>query len=106
MNLSCNAVKVCAFGVLLAGFSLGAAPANADRVEKHFNVRNKPKITVRNSAGRIQVKAWTKSEVQVAWTNASGKNAVDTEQAGNRIEVVTRMTDENVARQPCGTCRL
>jgi len=97
VNLSCNAVKVCALGVVMAGFSLGASPAHADRIEKHFNVQNKPKITVRNSAGRIQVKAWTKSEVQVAWTNASGKAAVETEQGGNRVEVATRAIGENVS---------
>ncbi len=60
MNLSCNAVKVCALGAVMAGFVLGASPAHADRVEKHFAVQKKPKITVRNSTGRIQVKAWAK----------------------------------------------
>jgi DUF4097 and DUF4098 domain-containing protein YvlB len=78
----------------MAGFVLAASPAHADRVEKHFAVQNKPKITVRNSTGRIQVRAWARNEVQVAWTNASGKTAVETEQAGNRVEIATRMIGE------------
>ena len=98
MNVSCNAVKACTLGaVMAAGFVLAASPAHANRIEKHFAVQNKPKITVRNSTGRIQVKAWTKNEVQVAWTNASGKTAVETEQAGNRVEIATRTIGENVS---------
>lgn len=80
---------------ILAGFVLAASPARADRVEKHFPVQGKPKITVRNSSGRIQVKAWTKSEVLLAWTNASGKSVVETEQAGNRVEVNVMPATEN-----------
>jgi DUF4097 and DUF4098 domain-containing protein YvlB len=81
----------------MAGFMLAASPAHADRIEKHFAVQSKPKITVRNSSGRIQVKAWTKQEVQVAWTSANGKTAVETEQAGNRIEVARLMYADGAA---------
>ena len=81
----------------MAGFILAASPARAERGEKHFPVANKPKITVRNSAGRIQVKAWSKNEVQVAWTNLSGKTTVETEEAGNRVEVVTRNLEDGVS---------
>ena len=95
MNVSfgTNSVRMGALGAMVAGFVLAASPAHADRVEKHFAVQNKPKITVRNSSGRIQVKAWSKNEVMVAWTNASGKAVVETEEAGNRVEVATRMTE-------------
>jgi len=85
-----NVVKAGVFGAVLAGFILAASPAHADRIEKHFVVQSRPKITVRNSTGRIQVKAWAKNEVQVAWTNASGKTVVETEEAGNRVEISTR----------------
>jgi DUF4097 and DUF4098 domain-containing protein YvlB len=95
VNVSYNAVRTSAFGLVLTGFLLASSPAHADRIEKHFTVEGKPKITVRNSSGRIQVKAWTKNEVQVAWTNATGKNIVETEQAGNRVEIATRMDGEN-----------
>ena len=81
----------------MAGLILAASPAQADRVEKHFSVQNKPKITVRNSSGRIQVKAWTKNEVLVAWTNKSGKSVVETEEAGNRVEVAARPDEEGVS---------
>jgi len=84
-------------GAVVVGLVLSATPAHADHNEKHFSVKNKPMVTVRNASGRIQVKAWNKNEVQVVWSNPSGKNAVDTEQAGNRIEVLTRATDENVS---------
>ncbi len=60
-------------------------------------MQSKPKITVRNSSGRIQVKAWNKSEVFVSWTNASGKTAVETEEAGNRVEVATRAGDGDLS---------
>src|SRR6202035_2278354 len=81
----------------MAGFALGASPAHADRIEKHFLVQSKPKITVRNSSGRIQVKAWTKNEVLVAWTNASGRETVETEEAGNRVEVDARMNEDGAS---------
>lgn len=92
-----NSVRVGALGAVVAGLILAASPAHADRIEKHFPVQNKPKITVRNSSGRIQVKAWTKNEVLVAWTNASGKTVVETEEAGNRVEVATRASENGVS---------
>jgi len=80
-------------GAVLALMLLGAAPARADRVEKNFTVQSKPMITVRNASGRIQVKAWDKNEVRVVCTYASGKTSLETEQVGNRIEVVTRVSE-------------
>jgi len=82
---------------VLVGFVLGASPAHADRVEKRFTVQSKPKITLRNSNGRIQVKAWNRNEVLLAWSNASGKSVVETEQAGNRVEVVTRPAGDDIS---------
>jgi DUF4097 and DUF4098 domain-containing protein YvlB len=83
----------------MAGVTLVASPAHADRIEKHFLVQSKPMITVRNASGRVQVKAWSKNEVQVTWTNTSGKTAVETEQAGNRIEVVTQHDEKASAEE-------
>jgi len=103
VNVSCNAVKACTLGAVMAGFVLAASPAHADRVEKHFAVQSKPKITVRNSTGRIQVKAWTKNEVQVAWTNTSGKTVVETEQGGNRVEIATRMIGDSASAEDLKT---
>jgi DUF4097 and DUF4098 domain-containing protein YvlB len=84
-------------GAVMAGFILAASPAQADRIEKHFAVQSKPKITVRNSKGRIQVKAWTKPEVLVAWTSASGRTVVETELAGNRVEVATQFNGDGTS---------
>ncbi len=97
MNSTCNAVRLGTIGAVMAGFALIASPAQADRVEKHFPVQGKPMVTVRNASGKIQVKAWNKNEVQVAWTNAGGKAVVETEQAGNRVEIVTHMANQNVS---------
>ena len=94
---SANSVRLGALSAVIVGFVLAASPAHADRAEKHFQVQSKPKITVRNSNGRIQVKAWTRNEVLVAWTNASGKSTVETEEAGNRVEVSTRTMDDGVS---------
>ena len=96
MNACCSVVRASALGMVMAGFVLAASPAHAARAEKDFAVRNKPRVTLRNSNGRIQVKAWNKNEVQVAWTNVSGMAVVETEQAGNRIEVQTRAAEENL----------
>jgi DUF4097 and DUF4098 domain-containing protein YvlB len=90
-------VRFGALGAVMAGFILAASPAHADRTEKHFPVQSKPKIMVRNSSGRIQVKAWTKNEVLVAWTNATGKSVVETEAAGNRVEVSTQTNEDGIA---------
>jgi DUF4097 and DUF4098 domain-containing protein YvlB len=88
-----NSVRVGALGAILVGLALAAVAARADHMEKHFSVQDKPKVTLRNSSGRIQVKSWNKSEVLVAWSNASGKAVIETEQAGNRVEIDTRMAD-------------
>ena len=90
-------------GAVMAGFVIVASPAHADRAEKHFPVQSKPMVTVRNAGGRIQVKAWIKNEVQVAWTNAGGKAVVETEQAGNRIEVATHMASEKASAEDVKT---
>jgi len=92
VNSTVNAIKSSALAAVVAGFVL-AGPAYADHMEKHFAVQGKPMVTVRNSSGRIQVKAWNKNEVLVICTNVAGKTSVETEQVMNRIEVVTSVTD-------------
>ena len=95
--LTRNTVRAGALGAVMAGFLLAGSPANAERYERHFPVQSKPRVTLRNSNGRIQVKAWNKNEVQVAWTNASGKTTVETEEAGNRVEVDTQASEEGIS---------
>jgi len=104
VSSTCNVVRLAKLGVVIAGFVIAtAAPARADRVEKHFPVQSKPMVTVRNASGRIQVKAWSKNEVQVAWTSVGGKTAVETEQAGNRIEVITQMVNGTASAEDVKT---
>jgi len=73
----------------------GSADAQTHRVEKHFAVQGNPVVTVQNAAGHIQVKAWDKHEVMIVGNSATNSVEVDTEQVGNRIEVVTRVTAEH-----------
>ena len=73
------------------------AAAQARRTEKHFNIEGNPVITVQNPSGHIQVKAWDKHEVMIVGQSASGSVEVDTEQAGNRIEVATRVSGAHLA---------
>ncbi len=73
-----------------------ALPASAHRIEKRFAVEGRPVITVRNTQGRIDVKSWKKPEVVVVGNHSSDRVEVDTEQAGNRIEVTTHVLGEKV----------
>jgi len=82
--------------VLAAGMLFGAAqaPAAPQRFERHFAVNGRPVVVIQNVAnGRIEVKSWKNSEVVVAATQASNKIAIDTEQAGARIDVTATIAD-------------
>ena len=51
-------------------------------------------VVIRNVGnGRIEVKSWKNSEVVVTGTKASEKIAVETEQAGDRIDVTSSIVD-------------
>src|ERR1700726_5259753 len=79
-------------GVLLLPWM--AANAAPQRVEKHFTVKGRPVVVIRNVGnGRIEVKSWKNSEVVVTGTKASEKIAVETEQAGDRIDVTSSVVD-------------
>jgi DUF4097 and DUF4098 domain-containing protein YvlB len=83
--------------LLAAGFALLlASPAFAHHMEKHFTVNGRPVISVRSSHGRISIKSWKKAEVVVVGDHTSTKVEVDTEQAGNRIEVATHALNDNL----------
>lgn len=90
--------------VLGAGLLLwGAAPARAagtgQRIEKQFSVTGRPVVVIHNVAnGRIEVKSWKNSEVNVVGTQASNKIGFDIEQVGDRIDVTANVLD--AAAQP------
>jgi Toastrack DUF4097 len=72
---------------------LVASPAGAQvrHFEKRFPVDAKPVVILHNPSGRIHVKASDRPEVFLDAQVASSRVIVDTEQAGNRVEVVTNL---------------
>jgi DUF4097 and DUF4098 domain-containing protein YvlB len=85
--------------VLGAGLLLwSAAPARAagtgQRIEKQFSVTGRPVVVIHNVAnGRIEVKSWKNSEVNVVGTQASNKIGFDIEQVGDRVDVTANVLD-------------
>src|ERR1700676_1275602 len=70
------------------------AEAAAQRLEKHFAVKGRPVVVIHNFGnGRIEVKSWKNEEVVVTGTKAPDKSGVDTEQAGDRIDVTSSVVD-------------
>jgi DUF4097 and DUF4098 domain-containing protein YvlB len=94
VSVPCNAAAGATLALMLLASS---ADAQTRRMEKHFSVEGKPVITVQNPSGHIQVKAWDKREVMIVAEPATSSVEVDTEQAGNRIEAVTRITGTHPA---------
>jgi DUF4097 and DUF4098 domain-containing protein YvlB len=75
-----------------------AAPAaSADRLTQHFKVDAHPVVTIHNPNGVVTVRAWTKSEVMVVSNRATDHVAVDAEQTGNRVDVLTRQVSDTAA---------
>jgi hypothetical protein len=84
--------------VLGAGmlFGAGQAAAAPQHFERHFAVKSRPVVVIQNVAnGRIEVKSWRNPEVVVAATQASNKISIDTEQAGERVDVTATITDNS-----------
>ena len=82
--------------VLSAGFLLWAAPAHSatQHAEKHFAVKGRPVVVIHNVGnGRVEVKSWKNSEVVVSSTRSSDKITVESEQAGDRIDVTSSIVD-------------
>ena len=85
-------------GLLLLGLLLlGAAPASADRLEKHFKVQARPVVTIHNPDGKVTVRAWTKSEVMVVAYRSSDKIEVEVDQTENRVDVMTHEASDTIA---------
>src|ERR1700680_5008695 len=97
MNLSTVLTGRNILPVISAGFLLWLGmpvEAAAQRVEKHFAVKGRTVVVIRNVGnGRIEVKSWKNAEVVVTGTKASEKIAVETEQAGDRIDVTSSVVD-------------
>src|ERR1700676_4161357 len=85
-------------GVFL--WSAGSAEATtARKIEKHYSVTGRPVVVIHNIGnGRIEVKSARNSEVVISATQASDKVTLDIEQAGDRVDVTSVVTD--LAAQP------
>jgi DUF4097 and DUF4098 domain-containing protein YvlB len=85
---------------VLGAVLFGAAHAAAapQHFERHFAVKGRPVVVIQNVAnGRIEVKSWKNPEVVVAVTQASNKINIDTEQAGERVDVTAMITDNSAS---------
>jgi DUF4097 and DUF4098 domain-containing protein YvlB len=91
--------------LLGAGVFLWTAAPSAgatQHFEKHFPVKGHPVVCIHNIGnGRIEVKSTKGSEVIVAGTQASSKVSLETENAGDRIDVSANIVD--ITAQPSET---
>jgi Putative adhesin len=88
-----------AFGAGLLLWPVASLGAAVQRFEKHFAVKGRPVVVIRNVAnGRIEVKSSKNPEVVVAGTQTSNKINVETEQVDNRVDVSASILD--LAAQP------
>ncbi len=75
------------------------ATGGTQHFEKHFPVKGHPVVCIHNIGnGRIEVKSSKISEVIVAGTQASSKVTLETENAGDRIDVSANIVD--ITAQP------
>jgi DUF4097 and DUF4098 domain-containing protein YvlB len=84
--------------VAAGSFLWAGTPAQAagEHTEKHFAVKGRPVVVIQNVAnGRIEVKSWKNSEVDVIANQNSGKIGFEMEQAGDRIDVTANVLDSN-----------
>jgi DUF4097 and DUF4098 domain-containing protein YvlB len=73
------------------------SPASADRIERHYKVEPHPIVSIHDPNGSVTVRAWTKSEVMVIATRLSDRVEVDTEQNGNRVDILTHQISDNAS---------
>src|ERR1700736_1341445 len=80
-------------------WTVAPALAAPQHFERHFPVKGHPVVCIHNIGnGRIEVKSSKISEVIVAGTQASSKVTLETENAGDRIDVSANIVD--VTAQP------
>src|SRR5271163_3241347 len=86
-------------GAGLFFWTVTPATGATQHFEKHFPVKGHPVVCIHNIGnGRIEVKSSKISEVIVAGTQASSKVTLETENAGDRIDVSANIID--VTAQP------
>jgi DUF4097 and DUF4098 domain-containing protein YvlB len=91
-------------GLAVTGAALAAllltlpAGAQTRKTEKHFTVSDTPVVILQNFNGKVQVKSWDRHEVMVV-AQASDTVEIDTEQVGNRIDIMTQAVGGNSPSQ-------
>src|ERR1700683_4586303 len=81
-------------GLLLWSAAAASAAGTGPRIEKQFSVTGRPVVVIHNVAnGRIEVKSWKNSEVNVVGTQSSNKIGFDIEQVGDRVDVTASVLD-------------
>jgi len=83
-----------------ASLSSGALAQAATQLhtERHFAVNGRPVVMIQNVAnGRIEVKSWKNSEVDVIANQNSDKIAFYMEQAGDRVDVTANILDASAS---------
>ena len=98
MSFDLNCSRKTASNLLAAvGTALLVLPSvtfAAEKLEKHFQVKGRPVVVIQNVAnGRIEVKSSKNPEVIVSGSEPSDKISVQTEQAGDRIDVTATVAD-------------
>ncbi|HKV26516.1 MAG TPA: DUF4097 family beta strand repeat-containing protein [Candidatus Acidoferrum sp.] len=91
-NKSRSILPVLAAGILFAGVMPSGAAAAGQHIEKLFNVTGHPVVVIQNVAnGRIEVRSWKNSQVDVVGSQTSNKIGFDIEQAGDRVDVTANV---------------
>src|SRR5277367_224008 len=71
-----------------------ALAAGPQHFEKHFPTKGRPVVVIQNIGnGRIEVKSLSNPEVVLTGTQSSSKISIDSEQAGDRIDVSSTLLD-------------
>ena len=100
LDICCEKGTVCRIlPLVVAGVLLLPSGAFAgQKLEKHFQVSGRPVVVIQNVAnGRIEVKSSKNKEVVVTGSQPSDKISVDTEQAGDRIDVTATVADSSAS---------
>ena len=93
--LSRSVLPILGAGVLFCSAGSAEAAATGQKIEKRYAVTGRPVVVIHNIGnGRIEVKSAKNSEVFVSATQATEKVSVDIEQAGDRVDVTTVVTDQ------------
>jgi len=83
-------------GLLLWGAAPTRAAGTGQTVEKQFKITGRPVVVIHHVAnGRIEVKSWKNSEVDIVGTQSSNKIGFEIEQVGDRIDVTASVLDQN-----------